>query len=160
MQRAEGFGQSPPYVIQGGPSDGDKGPGDRDDGLRGHRTSKQHYRGRESRRPPSSLMKYWRDFKCRGGFFFLHHIQASSLIKRQRVTHGENLQAIFLLLSVFFSRTNGIILSKKEMNKKRILFWWCEKYFFSLPRGTCLQDRCKYLLTRNTQTKIFFFFSF
>lgn len=54
MQRAEGFGQSPPYVIQGGPSTGDKGPGDRDDGLQGHRTSKQHYRGRENRRPPSS----------------------------------------------------------------------------------------------------------
>lgn len=54
MQRAEGFGQSPPYVIQGGPSPGDKGPGDRDDGLQGHRTSKQHYRGRENRRPPSS----------------------------------------------------------------------------------------------------------
>ena len=54
MQRAEGFGQSPPYVIQGGPSEGDKGPGDRDDGLQGHRTSKQHYRGRENRRPPSS----------------------------------------------------------------------------------------------------------
>lgn len=53
MQRAEGFGQSPPYVIQGGPSTGDKGPGDRNDGLQGHRTSKQHYRGRENRRPPS-----------------------------------------------------------------------------------------------------------
>lgn len=69
MQRAEGFGQSPPYVMQGGPSVGDKGPGDRDDGLQGHRTSKQHYSGRESRRPPSSLMKYWHDFKHRGIFF-------------------------------------------------------------------------------------------
>lgn len=52
MQRAEGFGQSPPYVIQGGPSAGDKGPGDRDDGLQGHRTSKQHYRGAWKQKTP------------------------------------------------------------------------------------------------------------
>lgn len=73
MQRAEGFGQSPPYVIQGGPSTGDKGPGDRDDGLQGHRTSKQHYRGRENRTtpPPNPITNHRCDFKHRGRFFFL-----------------------------------------------------------------------------------------
>lgn len=70
MQRAEGFGQSPPYVIQGGPSTGDKGPGDRDDGLQGHRTSKQHYRGRENRTPPP-ITNHRCDFKHRGRFFIL-----------------------------------------------------------------------------------------
>lgn len=101
MQRAEGFGQSPPYVIQGGPGEGDKGPGDRDDGLQGHRTSKQHYRGRESRRPPSALMKYWHDFKHRGRFFTVEHLNEMT----------DNLKSIFN----FENMVNKQLFSKSEL---------------------------------------------
>lgn len=69
MQRAEGFGQSPPYVIQGGPSAGDKGPGDRDDGLQGHRTSKQHYWGAWKQKTPL-ITNHRCDFNHGGRFFY------------------------------------------------------------------------------------------